>query len=493
MMSGVEWTPAGEARIVREIQALKNGKSDLERILDDIYSIIESESTRKLRRATDYEPNEQGQVQCMVDLVCGYIRYSDGIGWAVFDQQKGGYRAEYGEAVLFNLLTYFGQERWNFRHTGGNKEVLTYAKAALTRHGQVAVSESLRYRPGIFSIADEYDANPYLINCWGTTFDLRTGKARLSVPEHMHTRSTNAVPADSPHCPKFRAFLNEITLGRDDVVKFIMRWFGYCLTGNMDAQVFVNFHGAGGNGKGTLLHVMEHIFGDYAMTIPEVVVLDKGNSMETKVAQANAEMRGIRLGVAPDVKQGKLNMSNVKQITGKDKISAEQKYRDPYSYYPQIKLTISTNERLSLPSTGDDIKRRLRFVPFDYKLTAQTKNEKLEDELRAESGGILRWLIGEAREYINEGLTSCAVINAASDEYIRDEDALQRFLEERTVIEDGAQVQSSVLYNAFVSWGEANGIKRPVSQTLFSERIVKKGFKKITTRNGVFFIDVKVR
>jgi putative DNA primase/helicase len=216
-----------------------------------------------------------------------------------------------------------------------------------------------------------------------------------------------------------------------------------------------------------------------------------GNSRITGFAEmngsvrTNAEMRGVRLGIAPDVKQGKLNMSNVKQITGKDKISAEQKYQDPYSYYPQIKLAISTNERLSLPSTGEDIKRRLRFVPFDYKLTAQTKNEKLEDELRAESGGILRWLIQEAREYISQGLTSSAVINAASDEYIRDEDALQRFLDERTVIEDSAQVQSSVLYNAFVSWCEANGIKRPISQTLFSERMVKKGFVK---RRGMYSV-----
>jgi phage/plasmid-associated DNA primase len=287
-MSGAENIPAGEVRVVREIQAVKNGSSEFDRILQDMYTLVDAEKTRTWRNATNYEPNEQGQVQCMVDLSGGYIRYSAGIGWLVFDTQEGKYRSEYGEAVLFNLLTYFGNERWDFRHTAGNKEVLTYAKSAITRRGQVAVSESLRYRPEIFSLADDYDANPYLINCYGTTFDLRTGMPRLSVPEHRHTRSTNAVPADSPYCPKFSAFLKEITLGRDDVVKFIMRWFGYCLTGNMDAQVFVNFYGAGGNGKGTLLHVMEHIFGDYAMTIPEAVVLDKGNSMETKVAQANA-------------------------------------------------------------------------------------------------------------------------------------------------------------------------------------------------------------
>ena len=57
-------------------------------------------------------------------------------------------------------------------------------------------------------------------------------------------------------CPRFHAFLDRIMDGDDELIAFLQRWFGYCLSGNTGEQKFVFCYGTGANGKGRLLHAV---------------------------------------------------------------------------------------------------------------------------------------------------------------------------------------------------------------------------------------------
>jgi putative DNA primase/helicase len=266
---------------------------------------------------------------------------------------------------------------------------------------------------------------------------------------------------------------------------WLMRWFGYCLTGDTSTPFFVNFHGKGRNGKGTLLHVMAQIFGDYARTIPDEVVIE--DSRAGNIKHAYAALKGVRLAVAGDVKAGRINISEIKKITGKDEIEGERKYHDSFPFRPICKITLASNHKLSLPETGPAVSR-VRFIPF--KFSARGKEDAgLEDKILKEAPQILAWLIREAGEYLKNpgpgGFPPCAAIDRATADYIAGEDVIQQFLDDRMTTKDaGARIGATDLYKAYKKWVfESEG--KAMSLTAFGRRMSGKGLEKVKS-HGIF-------
>ena len=82
--------------------------------------------------------------------------------------------------------------------------------------------------------------------------------------------------------------------------------------------------------------------------------------------------------------------------------------RDFFEYRPQFKLTIIGNHKPSLRNVDDAVRRRFNIVPFEFK--PNPVDPHLEDKLRAEWPGILRWIsraawIGSSRG--SSGRRSC--------------------------------------------------------------------------------------
>jgi hypothetical protein len=71
-------------------------------------------------------------------------------------------------------------------------------------------------------------------------------------------------------CPVFDDFITDITRAQDglstpqaaDKRAFLLRWLGYCLTGECSEQKFITLTGNGSNGKGVLTNIMVDILGD---------------------------------------------------------------------------------------------------------------------------------------------------------------------------------------------------------------------------------------
>src|SRR6266851_6443921 len=85
-----------------------------------------------------------------------------------------------------------------------------------------------RIKP-LSAISDQWDRDPWLLGTPGGTVDLGTGELRASQPEDYLTKSTAATPGGD--CPLWKAKLLEICGGDGEVVGFLRRWYGYCLTG----------------------------------------------------------------------------------------------------------------------------------------------------------------------------------------------------------------------------------------------------------------------
>jgi len=288
-----------------------------------------------------------------------------------------------------------------------------------------------------------------------------------------------------PEMPKeFEKFLRKITskdgVERTDLALYLMSWFGYCLTGDNGASFFVNFHGEGQNGKSQLLELMTELFGDYAAPVPKDIVIE--NRFQSQFDLEG--LPGVRLAVLTDAPEGRLNMDTLKPIISGDTIEAKRKFLKGFKFRPVCKIAVGSNHRLKLKDTGMGVRRRVRMIPFDYTVPKDEIVVNLHKKLLKEEGpGILAALIWFAREYYRKGegpkaFPECKVVDAASEEYIKSEDFVGRWKEERTEEATGSAETASDLYEDFRKWAEKEGARKIMSLNVFGEHLGARLSKK---------------
>jgi putative DNA primase/helicase len=98
-------------------------------------------------------------------------------------------------------------------------------------------------------------------------------------------------------CPEWMEFLRQIFNEDAELIAFIQRAVGYCLTGSTAEQCLFILIGSGANGKSTFLRVLQHLLGDYAGTIPMLGLMEQKYGSQTNDL---AHLFGKRLAVASD-------------------------------------------------------------------------------------------------------------------------------------------------------------------------------------------------
>jgi putative DNA primase/helicase len=482
-------TVSADIELARWTEKISAPTSNIQLLTTFIENVIRQ--AMRIYPLGEFESTEIGQAQAAAKYLEGWIKYCPGIGWLVYDVDAGCFREDCGKAVLYYALEIMATERWDLRNAQkNNKEIIEYARKAVSKPGLDHVAGIIQNEPRIWCDAKDFDKNPYLLNCMGETHDLRTGEHYPSLPEHLHTKTTLFRP--EPGQPvKFYDFLADITCGREDLGKWLIRWFSYSLTGDMSTPFFVNFWGGGKNGKSVLLNVMRQIFKSYAATVSPTVIVE--NRHKTAIHDL-AELPGVRLGIVPEVPPGRMATENVKAITGGDMIAAEKKYHNPFSFKPIIKLTLVSNHRLELRDVDIAMQRRIRLVPFEYTVPDEKVIPDLEKQLLQEGPQILAWLIQEATAYLRNpgpaGFPPCEAIDKTTREYLDGEDIIQQFLDARTA--KGGSIKAAILYNEFVLWADAEGIKRPINQRMFGEKLIIKGVERTRTREGKIYCGISL-
>ena len=438
-----------------------------------------------------FAPTEMGQAEAADLYFDGIMRHTPGAGWMVYDDSAGAFRADIGGSALRLCLQDMGNERYNCRESDEPKEYARYAEKAVTLYNIRQVEGLLKDR--LAALDSDFDQNIFYINCRGWTYDLRSGERAPSLPEHAHSKSTGFTPLDGD-CPEFKKFLDEVTLGDTQLAAWIMRWFGYNLTGDTRAPFFVNLHGSGRNGKGVLLCLMRKIMGSYAAEIDSDVVVDTGKGGNKKNALAN--LPGVRAGFASEVPAGALNLSDLKKLTGGGEIVGERKYHDAFAFRPMVKLTFASNPMLRLADTGQAVKSRLRYIPFRLSVAGR-EDAGLEDRLLKEGPQILAWLIREAGEYLKnpgpKGFPLCDIIDSATKEYVAGEDIIGQFLEERVEPMPGGRLGAKMLYDCFRGWSERRGDKKVASPQAFGRKMTEKGMRREHNMYGWWYADIHLR
>lgn len=330
------------------------------------------------------------------------------------------------------------------------------------------------------STSDEWDADIYMLNTPGGIVNLRTGHLRSHDRSERMTKIAQATPRSE--CPRWLAFLDDITAKDMALQKYLQRVAGYCLTGATSAHALFFLYGTGANGKSVFLNTLATIMGDYAMSAPMDTFMEaRGDRHPTDLAG----LRGARFVASIETEQGRRwNESKVKAITGGDKISARFMRQDFFDYFPQFKLLIAGNHKPAIRNVDEAMRRRLHLIPFTVTVPTEKRDPALPEKLLNEKDGIMAWALEGCLAWLERGLTPPAVVDDATKEYFEAEDAMGQWLEERCEIRPTSRATSSDLYTEWREWAEKAGeyvgsIKR------FSEVLINRGFEPTRLHGGL--------
>ena len=349
---------------------------------------------------------------------------------------------------------------------------VTAAKAIASARAVTAVEGLARSDRRLAATAEQWDADPWILNTPGGVVDLKTGLTRPHDPADHLTKITGAAPGGG--CPLFLKSLSQITGSDPELTAFIQRTAGYALTGDTSAHALFFAYGTGANGKGVLINTLAGILGDYHKTAPiETFTASTSERHPTDLAG----LRGARLVTASETEEGRRwDEAKIKAITGGDMISARLMRQDFFEFRPQFKLLIAGNHRPGLRSVDEAMRRRLNLIPFNVTIPADERDEHLAEKLKAEWPGILAWMIQGCLDWQRGGLCPPEAVLKATSDYLESEDAVGRWLADASCQHSGAWTPSNELFASWKAWCDASG-EYVGTGTHLTQKLIARGFQ----------------
>ena len=222
------------------------------------------------------------------------------------------------------------------------------------------------------------------------------------------------------------------------------------------------------------------MMGEYGLQAADDMLVVKGNAHPTE----QADLFGRRYVTNMETEDGRrLAESRVKQLTGGDRVRARRMREDFWEFHPTHTLFLATNHKPEVRGTDHAIWRRLRLIPFTVTIPSDRQDKFLEDKLRAELPGILRWAVEGCLEWQREGLREPDEVMAATKTYREEMDVLAAFLSDRCVLLDRATALATPLYHEYRAWCEDTG-EHVESQKKFAARLTERGFESRRRTSG---------
>ncbi|GJD22914.1 hypothetical protein RIVM261_078700 [Rivularia sp. IAM M-261] len=265
--------------------------------------------------------------------------------------------------------------------------------------------------------------------------DIETGKFEKHAPANRLTwclprRYEIPVVSDWGN---IRNWLNEATQGDNESLSTLLTFAAAVVRGRSDLQIFLYLLGSGGAGKGTYCELLKHVIGDQNTWSGNLTGLEDKNE--------TARLFGKRLAIFPDQDKVVRELSNFKNITGGEAVSAKRLYKDGFNFNYEG-MSIVTANSPALYGAGSWLKRRARVVNMNFQPTVQ---KNLMPLFIPEIAAFTRYLLSITNEEINTVLheqynTSGGATKAYWDVAVI-QDSIAAWVEECVVFEEGTFTQ----------------------------------------------------
>lgn len=308
--------------------------------------------------------------------------------------------------------------------------------------------------------------NRYIVFPNGT-FDLKHKKFINKFSKKILNTYTMEYEYDeSEDCPHFKEFLDDVFNSDRETIKCLQEFLGYTLVlGEAPADKILFLYSRGRSGKSVITNTIANILGsDNVSSIPLHKLNERFSlsSIYGKYANVCSEASAERL----------YNTSTLKSLSGRDKVTIEKKYENPYHDYIWTKIIIVSNNYLRLDDDSHGMWERIIaillpniYVPLkegeEMKEGIHYQNPNLENELMGELSGIFNFFIeGLKRLEANDwNFTQSENSEGLMNQLLLLNKPVKYFVEHFVIADDNAKVSTAQVHTAFKQWCENNEIQ----------------------------------
>jgi len=284
-------------------------------------------------------------------------------------------------------------------------------------------------------------------------FDLESGDIGEHNPDNLNSYIIDLrLDIDRlPSCHRWQQFLVEsINDGDTDTIREIQKFFGYCLTRETRHEKALILVGPGGDGKGTILKILQALVGDI-------------NTSSVTIGGLQDQFHRVMLvdkllNVATEVEGGLLQSDIFKTITSGESVTAAYKHKDAFSFFPVCKLAFSANKYPNIQDTSDGLYRRLLVIEMKQQFVKQGKADLyLFDKLLDERAGIFMWALKGLQLLKEENFTPSCFMEQCLEKFQEINDPVLAFVLEKTEVDSDGWIQGKDIYKAYVRFCKVNG------------------------------------
>ncbi|MDZ7704762.1 MAG: phage/plasmid primase, P4 family [Trueperaceae bacterium] len=444
----------------------------------------------------------------------GDLRYNEGLGWLVFDGRRWERSEDKATTMGRRGVGMLRREARAARclaaqtDSSDMKEALQSgarkldAAAAARGESLNAVKNALAFvRADVSTDTDRFKIAPFRLTFSNGVWD--RGSFRPHDRDDL-TLSYSPVEYD-PDVDRtaWHTVLERITGGDADLAKTVQHVCGYALSGHSNLRTIPWFYGPKATGKSTLSLLLQTVLGDECRTLDTADFRE--NSSRNRLG---ASLFGKRVAMLPEASGTALSNDLLKTLSGGDMVTAEYKYKEPFTFAPRHMLLAVSNDAPRVWAYDDALRDRILAVPFRSRLDAGGLlfgGANLKDLVTDPDSPVVRgftaWAVeGMAEVEAQQTIHKAAAARRATDALWRDIDPLSEFWEEvedaggYEVFADGyrtfiaadfsAGVRSCDLYTAYKAWARDNGIRMPHTHKRFGQACESVGLYRQHTKVG---------
>ncbi|MBQ8241715.1 MAG: hypothetical protein IJZ38_12965 [Bacteroides sp.] len=286
-------------------------------------------------------------------------------------------------------------------------------------------------------------------------------------------------------CPEFDRFLETVTGGDQVLLQRFWEVIGYLLVpGDNLAKRFIVLIGHGDTGKSVLGELIRFFFEPDAVGGVDIFKMGERFALSTLVHRP--------INVSMDLSNSSLTeqaISVIKQITGRDLVQVEEKYKAPYFTRINCKLVFGTNHALRIGSQDYAFVRRILYLPFNYVIPVERQDHYLINKLVAERPGILykaliayRALVARGYVFAGDDVYDMAHAFQPAEQVVDQRETIEEFICQHCAEAEGNFVTTDDLHKSYLRFCQELGREGIQNKQEFSTKFNASinGFPNVT-------------
>ena len=349
---------------------------------------------------------------------------------------------------------------------------------------------------------------PYLIPVKNGLLNLKTKELKEFTPNIYFFNKINAKYDPKADCPSFKKFVSEIVENPEEDIKIIQEIFGFSLIKEYKYEkAFMLYGEHGRNGKSKLLEVLTNLLG--IENTSDINLQD----LETEKFEI-VNLHNKLINISADISNQALKGTGMfKNITGRDTIQAQRKFKTSIKFKNYAKLIFASNELPPINTQSDAFWLRWVLIKFPYQFLPQKEinsmdkesrlNVKLQDQdiikkitSEKELNGVLQWAIkGLDRLEENKDFSTTQVAKELKKEWLRKSNSVLAFIMDNIEEDYEGKIEKQEFKRYYLEYCKKHKIKSLGDQQI---RISLENQVGATSKreqnqflNGYFWIGIK--